>query len=295
MAARALVAEERIGLLVAVAAHAGLVALIMWRPPSAPSIPPPERVTVTISEEAAPLSTSPEPMAQPAPSTAPELREPEHLPETLPAPPLPAPPPPAPLPKALPETRHLPAPRTQPAPRPSPRAAPVPQPKPAPRAAATPVARPRAVLRPAPSPTSRPSSRPGASRIGSNFLPPAPAAQASGTSRNPPAAAIGPAVRSAIGQAISRQLKPHWVAPQGAEAELLVTIVRFRLNRDGSLIGAPEVVSQSGETAANQAQVRRHAEQAIRAVRLAAPFDLPEEYYTAWQTVTSRFDKRLSQ
>ena len=284
MAARALVAEERIGLVLALAAHAGLVALILWRPPSAPSIPPPERVTVTISEEVAPLSTSPEPMAQPAPSTAPELGKSEPLPEALPEPPLPAP---APMPKALPE------PRPQPAPRPSPRAAPVP----APRTAASPAARPRAVPRPAPapSPSARPSSRPGASRIGSNFLPPAPAAQASGASRNPPAAAIGPAVRSAIGQAISRQLKPHWVAPQGAEAELLVTIVRFRLDRDGSLIGSPEVVGQSGETAANRAQVQRHAEQAIRAVRLAAPFDLPEEYYAAWQTVTSRFDKRLSQ
>jgi hypothetical protein len=85
------------------------------------------------------------------------------------------------------------------------------------------------------------------------------------------------------------------VAPQGADAEQLVTLVRVRLARDGSLVGDPQVVSQSGETPANAAQKARHAEQAIRAVRLAAPFDLPEEYYSAWQTVTSRFDRRLSQ
>ena len=44
-----------------------------------------------------------------------------------------------------------------------------------------------------------------------------------------------------------------------------------------------------------EAQKRLHAEQAIRAVRLAAPFNLPPEYYSAWQVVTSRFDRRLSQ
>jgi periplasmic protein TonB len=94
---------------------------------------------------------------------------------------------------------------------------------------------------------------------------------------------------------VSRQLKPHWAAPQGADADQLVTIVRFRLARNGALVGAPEVIGQSGVTPSNAPQKDRHAEQAIRAIRLAAPFDLPEEYYSAWQTVTSRFDRRLSE
>ena len=72
-------------------------------------------------------------------------------------------------------------------------------------------------------------------------------------------------------------------------------MLRFRLARDGSLLGPPEVVGHSGVTPANQAQVRRHEEQAIRAVRLAAPFNLPEDYYSSWQIITSSFDKRLSQ
>jgi periplasmic protein TonB len=54
-------------------------------------------------------------------------------------------------------------------------------------------------------------------------------------------------------------------------------------------------VRQTGVTDANRAQLQRHREQAVRAVRLAAPFDLPEEYYAGWQVVTSTFDKRLSQ
>ena len=37
-------------------------------------------------------------------------------------------------------------------------------------------------------------------------------------------------------------------------------------------------------------------EQAIRAVRLAAPFDLPTDLYAAWKHVASfRFDRKLSQ
>ena len=111
-----------------------------------------------------------------------------------------------------------------------------------------------------------------------------------------PAAAIGPQVRSALSAAITRQLKPYWQAPQGPDAEELVTYLAFNLNKDGSLSGRPEVVRQSGITDVNRNQASRHAEQAVRAVQLAAPFNLPEEYYDAWKRVSSfKFDKRLSQ
>jgi hypothetical protein len=55
------------------------------------------------------------------------------------------------------------------------------------------------------------------------------------------------------------------------------------------------VRSQSGVNASNKAQAARHAENAIRAVQLAAPFKLPEEYYEAWKTVRgARFDRNTS-
>jgi hypothetical protein len=101
-------------------------------------------------------------------------------------------------------------------------------------------------------------------------------------------------VRSALRGAISRQLKPHWIAPQGVDAEQLVTVVSWSLNDDGSLAGSPRVVRQRGITAANRAQANRHAEQAIRAVQLAAPFNLPVEYYDAWNRIRFEFDKSLS-
>ncbi len=112
-----------------------------------------------------------------------------------------------------------------------------------------------------------------------------------------PAAAIGPRQVSALNAAIGRQLKPHWrgKAPEGADAELLVTRIRFRLNRDGGLAGEPQVLSTTGQTEANAAQVTRHQEQAVRAVKLAAPFDLPADLYDGWKVVTTNFDRKLSQ
>ena len=95
---------------------------------------------------------------------------------------------------------------------------------------------------------------------------------------------------------IARQIKPHWTAPQGVDADKLVTVLSWSLNPDGSLAGRPQVVQQLGITDTNRAQAQRHAEQAIRAVQLAAPFNLPAPYYAKWKRVASfRFDRKLSQ
>ena len=92
-----------------------------------------------------------------------------------------------------------------------------------------------------------------------------------------------------------RPIRWRKAAPQGVDAERLVTVLAFDLNPDGSLSGRPRVVSQTGVTASNSPQKELHAERAIRAVQLAAPFDLPPEYYEAWKRVTSfRFDRNLN-
>ena len=247
--------EQRLGLVVAILAHAGLLTLLVLEPPRQTVAPPPERMSVTLSDQVALTSTSPKPAAEPAPDTAPELGM---VPEPL----------------AL----VTPQPALQPEPRP----------QPAVRSPQPPTLQP-----PAPSPKPRTAT---ASTIGSDFLKGVPGAQASGTARTSPAAGIGPAEQASLASAISRQLKPRWAAPQGAEAEKLVTILAWSMNPDGSLAGAPRVVRQDGITDANRPQAARHAEQAIRTVQLAAPFDLPAEYYDAWKRVASfRFDRRLSQ
>lgn len=316
MAATALRREEGIGLALAILAHAGLVVLIVARPPSHPLVPPPERITVTLSEDVGLISTSPDPQAAAAPDIAPDLGEPAPPePEVLPPPPRPEPPKPVPpppkpvLPKptppkpvarpvAKPAPMPVPKPRTVPAPQPS--ARPSPPPRAAPSPAARPAAKPAITPRTSPTatatPNTRPQARPGASRIGNDFLKGTPNAPATGQATTPPAAVAGPAVKSALAGAISRELKQHWLAPQGAEAEKLVTILSWNLNQDGSLAGYPVVVRQEGITDANRPQAARHAEQATRAVQLAAPFNLPPEHFAIWKRVTSfRFDKRLSQ
>ena len=322
MAQKAIRREELFGLALALGVHVGLVALLVLHPPRATAPPVPERIKVTISTEIGLTSTSPEPEARAAPDVARQIGEPAPKAENVepeaalpkPAPPKPAPPKPAPpkvepvkpQAKAAPPKPAPPRPVTRPVPVPRAAASPRPVAKPFPRPAAsaaparapakpaTSAARPAAA--PAASTAPRQPARAGASRVGDDFLKGISGAQTPGTSRNPPAATIGPAVRSSLASSISRQLKPHWAAPQGADAELLVTVLAFDLNRDGSLVGRPRVVSQAGVTDANRAQQARHAEQAIRAVQLAAPYDLPEEYYDAWKRVSSfRFDRRLSQ
>jgi len=279
--------EERLGLAIAGVAHIALFAAL-WLHDKAPSVPlaQPEAITVSLADEVSLKSTAPDPSAQAQAAIAPELA------------PVSAPPPaPAPEPVAEPPPPPRPVERTQPAPRPSarpsPRASARPSPAPSRPAQAKPSPAPsRAAARPAPQP-SRPAERAGGSRIGADFL----AGSSSGErseSSGTPAAAFGAAEQASLAQAINRQLKPHWSAPQGVDADKLVTVLSWELNANGSLKGTPRVVSQSGITDSNRPQAELHAERAIRAVQLAAPFNLPDQFYDKWRRVTSwRFDRRL--
>ena len=307
MAGAALNREESFGLVIALAAHVALGVLLTLRPPSAPTIPPPERMTVTLSEDVGLTSTAPS-VADPAPDEALELGEaaPEPAPQPLPPRPAPSPVPPQPEPKVQPKplvTKPKPAPTVAARPLPQPtKAATSPKTAPkttsAPKATGAPKAAPKSATGTARAPNAAATqpAKAGGSRIGSDFLKGVSGATGRQATTAPPAATVGPAVRSALAGAISRQLKPKWSAPQGVDAELLVTVLSWDLNPDGTLAGSPRVVRQDGVTAANRAQAQRHAEQAIRAVRLAAPFNLPPEYYPAWKRISDfRFDRKLSQ
>ncbi|MBF9150617.1 hypothetical protein [Novosphingobium jiangmenense] len=300
--------QEGAGLAIAALAHAGLLGFLMLSPPGKTIKPPPQRMEVTFSDEIADQSTSPDPMAESAPDVAPELGEPAPepvaQPQPLPEPPKPVPAPPQPKPVPAPP-KPAPAPQPQPKPAP-PKPAP---PKPAPPKPAPPKPAPAkpAPAKPAPakaaparpgdeSPRRRPDAPSGGSRIGSDFLKGIPGSTKPGTAKTPPAAVAGPEVKASLASAVARQVKAHWVGPQGVDIDKLVTVLAWDLNPDGSLVGRPRVVSQTGITPANEAQAKRHAELAIRAVQLAAPFDLPSEYYANWKRISAfRFDKRLSQ
>ena len=308
--------DEGLGLTLAVALHVAVLAVIVLRPAQTDVVKPPQRIEVTLSDQVGMTSTSPDPFSQAAPDIAPEIGEaappPAPAPEPLPQPePLPPAPAPRPLPQPKPQPKPAPAPKPVP-PKPAPPKPTPPKAKPAPQKPAAKPAPQKPAAKPAPSRNSSaidrivgksgsasskattPPKKAGGSRVGADFL--AGVSGATSTQgKGQPAAALGPAAVSALNGAISRQLKPHWAAPQGADAELLVTTVRFRLNQDGSLNGDPQVLRTTGQNAANSAQVQRHQEQAIRAVKLAAPFNLPEDLYNGWKVITTNFDRRLSQ
>ena len=295
--------EERIGLVLAIALHAGVLALLVVNRAEKP-LPPPPRMEVTLSDKVGLADSAPTTHELAAADIAPRLGAAPPPPPPVKAPPLPQPAPPKPLPMPMP--RPLPPPPKPAPPKPAPPKPAPPKPTPRPTAAPSPVPSPHLVLRPhaaLAAPDSAPVDRPahpvkttGGSRIGADFLQGVTSANTTGKAKTPPAPVAGPAVQSAIAGVISRQLKEHWSAPQGVDADKLVTILTFDLNRDGTLNGPPRVVRQEGVTDSNRPQAARHVEQAIRAVELAEPFQLPPEYYDTWKHIgSSRFDRKMSQ
>jgi hypothetical protein len=203
--------------------------------------------------------------------------------------PTPAAAPPAPLLAEEPGPPEMPAaPRLQPVPQPAP-GSPAPSPQPADR---TPP--PKAAAAP---PRAQPAARPAQSRSSgrlSGLLTGVSEQESDSRSANRPAATAGPAVQASLGAEVRRQLKPHWKAPTGADAEQLRTEIVIALAESGQVTDV-RIVGTSGQTASNRPQVKLHQEQAVRAVRLASPFRLPAQYYEAWKSLRVTFDKRLSQ
>jgi outer membrane biosynthesis protein TonB len=295
---------DRSGLAVAVIGHVALFAALSVSLLNAPKLlsVKSDPIEVELVEDVALVSTAPDAVAEaPAPEAAPAASEPEPMAMPDPAPPVPAPAPvarPAPKPVAQPQTRPAPTPkpvRAQPQPAAKPAAKPQPQQQ-----------RTQTAARPTDNRDRRrpDRTRPGLSRDLVNGLADTPspkpatkpaATPGRGTATGTPAAAIGPAVTASLGAEVRRQLRPHWKSPTGADVELLRTTIAARLNPDGSLAGTPTVVQQTGINDSNRAQAKLHADQAIKAVRLAAPFNLPAQYYDAWKEIRPNFDRRLSQ
>lgn len=258
--------EEKLGLGLAVLAHIALVAALIFEARrEVPVIPPAERMSVSLSDNVSLESTAPNPSQDAQAAVAPVL---------------------------APESEPLPAPVSEPVPAPARPTvqAPAPQPKAVHKPSPQPAAKPQA---PAKQPPKETQKSGGGSRIGADFLKGISAGERSDAGT--PAAAFGSAERASLQAAINRQLKPNWKAPEGVDVEKLDTTLTWDLNPDGSLKGQPRLVSQTGKTDSNAPQQKRHVEQAIRAVQLAAPFKLPPEFYDHWKRLTWHFDRNLSQ
>lgn len=274
------------GLGVAAVGHVLLFGVLSLGLIAAPKPVPPltQPVDIQIVDEVGLKDTVPNPSpVEPAPRVAPEVGPPVEAPrpEPVPAPVArvaPAPAPPKPVPKVA-----TPAPTPKPVPKVATPAA-----KPAPKATPAAPPRPKLALN-LPRPGTAP---PRGSRLGNDFLKGVSDRPNASTAQTPRAAA-GPAVEASLAREVLRQLKPHWKAPTGADAEQLRTTLSIALNRDGS-VAAVRVIETVGVTDSNRGQVRLHQEAAVKAVRLAAPFVLPTELYDAWKVLEPvGFDKRL--
>jgi hypothetical protein len=323
-----LTGEEALGLFVAVLAHVALIAALVLSPLGRTVQPPPQRMTVTLSDTVADQSTSPKPDAQAAPDLAPDLGEPDHADQPLP---------PAPPPVAKPEPKPVPKPVARPVPKaePKPVAKPKPEPKPEPEHKARPEPKhaarpePKHVTRPEPKSeakaesNARPDTRPrheakpearpaggspraqphpakptGGSRIDSNFLAGIPGSTTPGTDKVSPGVKTATVSNGTLSNAITRQLLKPWthLKPVGVDVDKFVAVLSWTLNPDGSLASEPVVITLTGITPSNRPQAALYRERAIDAVKRAAPFILPKEAYRQWKSVKSfRFDNTLSE
>lgn len=253
--------EDRVAIPAAIALHVAVVAVLLFQPVRKDVLEIPQRMSVSLASEVSLESTAPDPAADSRAALAPELSE-EPAPVAVPdiAEPVPQP--------AAPTTRRN---TTSPASPERPRTQPN-----------------RQNTSPA-----QASKKGGGSRIGEDFLP----GQGSSTqsdNTSAPAATFGSRERADLRSAITRQLRKNWTAPNGVDAEQLVSIVRWQLNPDGSLKGRPTCDTVSSSiTESNRPQAGLHCERAIRAVQLAAPFNLPEQFYSRWDDLEWQFDRRL--
>jgi periplasmic protein TonB len=270
MAQRTLQQEEKIGLGVAVLLHGALVAVLLQQAVRSDVLTFPERMEVSLVSEVGLESAARDPVPESRMAIAPTLGEDAQAPAETP--PAETPPP------------SRPAPTARPTPQPTARATPTPS---------RDRSRPDRTPAPRATPAPQTAARSGGSRIGDDFL------EGKGSSTRTdetraPAATFGAADRAALASAITRQIRPHWNAPSGADAEKLVSVVNWDLNSDGTLKGRPRCrVEPSSITNSNQPQASLHCERAIRAVQLAAPFNLPEQFYDRWKALEWQFDRRL--
>ncbi len=258
---------ETAGIGVAALGHLGLLALLLWTMAGHNLLPPLESspIEVSISDEVGLRSQAPTPSRE-----APAERKADELGPVVPAA---VPPAPEPAPE-----------KASPTP---PRAAPAPAPQPVKREEAAKASGAQTPQKAAAKPL-QPTGRLTGLLNGLSDSP------SKSQSTAPPAEVAGPAVQSALAAEIRRQLKPHWRSPTGADVELLRTTVEVRLAPDGSIVGAPRVIAQTGVNDSNRVQADLHKERALKAVQLAAPFqNLPPEYYDAWKVIKPVFDRRL--
>lgn len=181
----------------------------------------------------------------------------------------------APAPKPIAEPEPVPAPPKK--------AEPAPAPKPAEKAKPAPPKKSETKPQP-PKAKAQPEKRQRGSRLGSDFLKGIQTERQTGTATTPPAEKMSSAQVASLNNVISSQIYPHLRLPSGVDVEQLVALLDVKLDRNGAVVGTPQVLDVQGQTDNNRPQVALYKERAVQAVLQASPFrNLPPEYYGEWR------------
>ncbi|WP_162998052.1 hypothetical protein [Brevundimonas lutea] len=242
-----------------IALHGALIGLALLSWPSED-----ERQELKISSVPVSIVSDVEIAAAPADNPADEVVEAETVPDPAPTPPEPTPPEPTPAPRPTPTPARKTAPAPTPTPRPAEKARPTPprpQPRPTPPRQETP---PRKAA---------PREDPGLD-LGSLAGPPrkAPPREATGDR------GAGQAARATGAQitAIFNQVYPNWNigptcdVPGGNELRIVMDVT---LSPTGRITSGPTLVSPRSDGV-----YRAAADEAIRALRRTAPFNVPSDF-----------------
>ncbi len=308
---------DRTALAASVVAHLVLFGLLSLTLKSSDVPSPPKPMTVELIAETDLEATSTNPSDEmpaamladeegpvddaAAPLEATPLPEPEPVAVPTPAPPTPVRKvtPPAP-PKQVSKTAVLRDPPKKVTPKAAPKQVAKTPPKAAPKAAAKTPARPATKAPPAKSKTQAKAgsgSGKGSAARPTGDLAGMVGAVGKSPSRSKSTGAPGRSaaqIRQSITTNIGNQVRGPWsrCAVTGIDVDELLTTVKFRLNRDGSLGGFTSTTT-AGVNESNRAQQARHQECAKKAIQQASPFTgLPPEHYDYWQNYEFKFQKR---
>ena len=263
---------ERAGLGLSIVGHLALLAVLSLNLMSVRESPKAsEPMDVMLVDKAGLTSAAPE-ISKEAPQAAEAPEVAKTVEEAPPPEPTPTPPPkPTPTP-----------PKPAPAPAPSPKPTPKPVP-PAPAKEAAPAK---------PAPPAPAKAKPKATSLGTDFLKGIPVEKSTGKAAAPRAAGISPIAQNGLVALIASQVKPCYTIPAGGtDTTSILSRIRLRLKKDGSIAVAPEVVGNLGVNSDNQPYLRQMNEAATRALQRCAPYKLPAELYEGgWEDLIFRFN-----
>ncbi|HJW40097.1 MAG TPA: hypothetical protein VJ476_02590 [Rhizomicrobium sp.] len=174
-----------------------------------------------------------------------------------------------------------------PAPAPPPKAEAAPQLLPTPQAKPAPLPQPAAKPTPAPTPT-KPKTDAFADLLNNLTKPAATPRNARVADRTVKGIGAMNAMTMDLVDALKNQIAQCWSPPVGGpNSEQLRPQFHLQLNRDGTVVGMPQLTAQSAAEAAGNPYMRAAADAARRAIMTCQPYKLPPDKYDTWRDITS--------